>query len=181
MLEGFVADAKICGRLLKIDEEIAAGVKAKGCVRCGGRLDRADYERKPREGVFVTRMEGFSRRISLCCSRDGCRARNTPPSVRFLGRRVYLAVTVVAAVIVTNLLARAAIIRRASGVPTRTVRRWATWFRADLVATAMFAVAGARFSPSLDCERLPMSLFERFVGDDSERMVLTLRWLLPWS
>jgi hypothetical protein len=33
--------------------------------------------------------------LSLCCSRDGCRRRMTPPSVRFLGRRVYLGAVLV--------------------------------------------------------------------------------------
>lgn len=33
--------------------------------------------------------------MSLCCAR--CRKRRTPPSVRFLGRRVYLAAVVVLA------------------------------------------------------------------------------------
>jgi len=28
--------------------------------------------------------------LSFCCDRDGCRKRVTPPSVRFLGRKVYL-------------------------------------------------------------------------------------------
>ena len=34
-------------------------------------------------------------RFSFCCDRDGCRKRVTPPSVRFLGRRVYLGAVVI--------------------------------------------------------------------------------------
>ena len=34
-------------------------------------------------------------RLSFCCDRDGCRKRVTPPSVRFLGRKVFLAVAVI--------------------------------------------------------------------------------------
>ena len=34
-------------------------------------------------------------RFSFCCSRDGCRKRKTPPSLRFLGRKVYVAAMVV--------------------------------------------------------------------------------------
>jgi hypothetical protein len=33
-------------------------------------------------------------RFSFCCDRDGCRNRATPPSVRFLGRKVYLGAVV---------------------------------------------------------------------------------------
>ena len=39
--------------------------------------------------------EAFSRRFSLCCGRDGCRHRATPPSVRFLGGRVYVGAVVI--------------------------------------------------------------------------------------
>jgi hypothetical protein len=35
------------------------------------------------------------RRFSFCCAVDGCRRRATPPSLRFLGRKVYLAAVVV--------------------------------------------------------------------------------------
>ena len=34
-------------------------------------------------------------RLSFCCAVDGCRTRATPPSLRFLGRKVYLATIVV--------------------------------------------------------------------------------------
>ena len=34
-------------------------------------------------------------RLSFCCDRDGCRKRVTPPSVRFLGRKVYLGAIVI--------------------------------------------------------------------------------------
>jgi hypothetical protein len=45
--------------------------------------------------------ESFDRRFSLCCGREGCRRRATPPSVRFLGRRVYVgAVVIVASVLI---------------------------------------------------------------------------------
>ena len=30
-----------------------------------------------------------TKRFSFCCDQEGCRRRHTPPSVRFLGRRVY--------------------------------------------------------------------------------------------
>jgi hypothetical protein len=40
-------------------------------------------------------VEALSRRTSFCCHRDGCRERATPPSVVFLGRRVYAGAAVV--------------------------------------------------------------------------------------
>lgn len=53
-------------------------------------MHRADYDRKPRGGP-----EHWSERHSFCCDQDGCRRRHTPPSVRFLGRKVYVGFVVV--------------------------------------------------------------------------------------
>ena len=74
---------------------------AEPCRYCGGPLHRGDYPRKPRGGLSPSAAEAFGRRFSLCCGREGCRRRATPPSVRFLGRRVYVgAVVIVASAIV---------------------------------------------------------------------------------
>ena len=58
------------------------------------RLHRACYPRKPR-GVGGARDATYEHRLSFCCATDGCRRRITPPSVRFLGRKVYLGVIVI--------------------------------------------------------------------------------------
>src|SRR5258708_17558960 len=83
--------------LAEIDEETSRQVALGGCPACGGRLHRGDYPRKPRGGLLGIAGEVFSKRISLCCGRAGCRKRATPPSVRFLGRRIYLGAAVVLA------------------------------------------------------------------------------------
>ncbi len=75
--------------LLAVDEDLAAETRKKGCL-CGGRLHSANYLRKPR-GTPVQLPEPQRLRLSFCCDRDGCRKRATPRSVRFLGRKVYLA------------------------------------------------------------------------------------------
>jgi len=41
--------------------------------------------------IHDLRRTARSWRFSFCCARDGCRTRKTPPSFRFLGRKVYLA------------------------------------------------------------------------------------------
>ena len=79
--------------LLCIDQELAEELKAGGC-ECGGVLHRADYPRKPRGCLAEVRSQ-FESRWSFCCNR--CRKRSTSMSVRFLGRRGYLAVAVVIA------------------------------------------------------------------------------------
>ncbi len=184
MVHGMVADAKLCARLLEIDEAVAAEVQGLRCPHCGGRLDRGDFPRKPRGGAFAAAGEGFHRRISLCCAADGCRRRQTPPSVRFLGRRVYLGIVVLLASVIasTSPIASASTIRESTGVATRTVCRWVSWWRLTSISGALFTVAASRFVPALDLDRLPASLFERFViGSDHDRLVAAMRWMSPWS
>lgn len=74
--------------LLSLDQELAEEVRLGGCS-CGGVLHRADFRRKPRGGPPNLPAE-YCYRFSFCCNREGCRKRVTPPSVRFLGRKVYL-------------------------------------------------------------------------------------------
>src|ERR1700689_4417581 len=119
---------KIFQWVVEIDEETSRRVAAQGCPLCGGRLHRGDYPRKPRGGLLAVAGEVFSRRISLCCGRRGCRRRATPPSVRFLGRRVYLGVAVVLASMRLG-TATAPEVKRATGIPSRTVRRWGLFWQ----------------------------------------------------
>ena len=75
--------------LSRIDHEFAAETRAGRCPGCQGPLHAANYPRKPR-GCPAAVREEYSRRLSFTCGR--CDARSTSPSVRFAGRRVYLAV-----------------------------------------------------------------------------------------
>src|SRR5690606_40488518 len=90
-------DVQFLQCLEALDEAVAERVRVGRCRHCGGRLDRADYPRKPRGGSLAPGAEAWSKRLSLCCAQEGCRRRATPPSVRFLGRRVYAEVVVVLA------------------------------------------------------------------------------------
>jgi len=81
--------------LLALDTQAAQQTRLQGCLRCAGPLYAAHYARKPRGlGPDALKAGRYEVRLSLCCGREGCRARATPPSVRFLGRRVYAAVAV---------------------------------------------------------------------------------------
>ena len=82
-------DTRLYDYLLAIDHELAGHARRVGCPRCGGRLDSATYPRKPRGGASRFGAE-HSRRLRFCCA--ACHKRVTPPSVRFLGRRVYKAI-----------------------------------------------------------------------------------------
>ena len=115
-------DDKFFHWLLQIDEATCQKVAAQGCAECRGRLHRADYPRKPRGGLLELTGEVFSRRFSLCCGREGCRRRATTPSVRFLGRRVYLGVVVLLASVMMCALAASVVVRETQ-IPGRTLGR----------------------------------------------------------
>ena len=90
MCHALLRDATLYDVLLKVDRDLAAEAKAARCS-CGGTLHSARYPRKPRGGPDPLDPE-YGHRLSFCCAVDGCRQRVTPPSVRYLGRRVYLGV-----------------------------------------------------------------------------------------
>lgn len=173
MSHAWAPDGKLWSRLSKLDEELAAEVSRGGCRRCGGRLDRADYPRKPR-GPLGESEERYCRRISFCCA--ACRRRTTPPSVRFLGRKVYVGAVVVASCV--RLLLGAGDLL---GVAARTVGRWLSFWRDELVAAPFWRAARGRLMPPVDDERLPLSLLERFGGLGLDGMVKVLTFVAPMT
>jgi hypothetical protein len=164
-----VLPGELFARLCAIDEAVAAEVRAGGCGHCGGALDHGDYPRKVR-GLPAAQEEAWSRRISWCCRR--CRLRTTPPSVRFLGRRVYAAPWVVVA-------AAYDAATRALGAPARTVRRWSAWWRTAFVATGLWRDVRGRLLPPVDDAALPGSLLARFAGPVVDQVVALLRLVAP--
>jgi hypothetical protein len=176
-----LADARFFSLLLDVDGDLAAQTRTARCA-CGGPLYVAHFARKPR-GARGVLPPGFERRFSFCCGRDGCRRRATPPSVRFLGRKVYLAVTVV---LVTALRhgpspARLAALRQALGVEPATVARWRTWWREAFAPSPFGRSLRARLLAAFDPGRLPGSLLEAFAGSPLEQLVALLGMLAPIS
>jgi len=164
--------------LEQLDDEMARRVAAGGCPRCEGPLHRSDFDRKPRGGLIASAGEAFVRRFSLCCGREGCRKRATPPSVRFLGRRVYLGAVVIVASIVALALREAGEIRRRTGVPARTTRRWLGWWQGPYLDTEVFVTICARLI-GVEVGRVPASIVDRLAGTPTERVQGLLAWLLP--
>ncbi len=82
-------------------------------------------------------------RTSFCCAR--CRKRVTPPSVRFLGRRVYLGAIVVLACVLRQWPTpwRVARLGEVLGVSRDTLARWHRWWRDVFVRTAFWKAAVA--------------------------------------
>jgi hypothetical protein len=166
-------------QLEQLDAAIAAAVASGGCAACGGPLHRGDYARKPRGALLAAAGEAFVVRFSLCCGRDGCRQRALPPSLRFLGRRVYVGAAVIAASVVALAIQRASAARRATGVPARTLGRWSAWWRGPFTATAVFVAISSRLVPRLDTAMLPRSILDRLGGDALARVRRVLEQLAP--
>jgi hypothetical protein len=172
------SNASFPDALLALDRELARETKQRGCPRCASMLDIANYPRKPRGGPFELDAE-TSRRLSLCCRREGCRLRVTPPSVRFLGRRVYLSVVVLLCGVLRQgpMPWRVDALRRVVGADRRTLERWRRWWVERVGGSRAFEIGRANFMPPPDATALPRSLLDGFVGTGSERMVHALSWL----
>ena len=173
---------KVHGVLLALDERAAERVRVAGCPRCGGRLDVANYPRKVRGLSAEGETAGaYEMRFSLCCSRDGCRHRATPPSVRFLGRKVYaaLAVLLVSAGHAADTGSPPAIAVTRDAPSWATRRRYRSWWTVEFFATPWFAEMAGRFAEPLVAVDAPASLLERFVGSLSKRVTGLLRLVSP--
>jgi hypothetical protein len=169
-------DPRFFAVLLQIDREQAAQTQAAGCT-CAGRLHRANYPRKPR-GCLPEFRSSFDHRFSFCCS--ACRKRTTATSVRFLGRRVYLALVVVLSSSRHAGSNSAAPLLAGLAVARRTLERWRLWWRGAFMQTPLWLGACGAFMPPLDTEHLPAVLLERFIGADAlSRMSALLRFLTP--
>ena len=182
MCPNLLSDTRLYEALLKFDADLAAQARAGRCPWCGGGpLHSAKYERKPR-GALVALPAGYDERYSFCCGRDGCRHRVTPPSLRFLGRKVYLGVVVVVATMMRHGVsaARAATLRRAVGASRETLSRWRHWWTTLLPKTSFWTRARALFGTPVSAEELPASLLARFVApDDVGRILKLLDFIKP--
>ena len=149
MYASIVAEASSWSQLVEIDRQLQQATIARRCPWCQGALHVADHPRKPR-GLPLGLEELWSRRFNTCCG--SCRRRSMPPSVWFLGRRVYVGAIVVLATMFA-LVCRAA---------RRTLERWSAWWTQALPATTWWRQMRGRFDRPVDGPRLPASLLQRY-------------------
>lgn len=181
MYHELLSSASFLSYLRAVDEDLAAETRNKGCS-CGGHLHCANYPRKPR-GTPAQLPEPQRIRLSFCCDRDGCRKRTTPPSVRFLGRKVYLT----AIVILISAMRQGPSPRRVRELSTHfgadesTIIRWQTFWREHFPQTPFWKVARASFLTVGEIVSLPYSLVDAFLRHHPPRegWILLLRFLSP--
>ena len=168
-------DQQLHQLLEKVDLDLAEQAHQQGCLFCGGKLHRADYDRKPRGGPE------WDYRYSFCCAREGCRRRRTPESVRFMGRRVYagLVVVLVSALVHGLKPERVARLREALGIERRTLERWHQWWLVTFVESSFGRAARARFLPPLCPRTRPGLLGLSFQVQRRDRRLALLRFLAP--
>jgi hypothetical protein len=103
--------------------------------------------------------------------------------VRFLGRKVYLAVVVllVAAMRHGPTPRRVRALAAHFGADRRTIARWQVFWRDTFPSTPFWKVARARLAPDIDLTALPRVLLDAFLRgpDDSGGWERLLRFLAP--
>lgn len=177
MCHALLQDPAFFRFLQRIDEELAAETRLGRCRRCAGVLHSADYPRKPR-GCPASVVEDYSSRYSFTCG--VCEKRATPASVRFLGRRVYLAVVLMLVSPRGGVKARA--LCELLTIPARTLDRWRTWWTQDFSRTPFWQSMRERFAVPVETTQLPQSLLARFDEDiAADRMMQSLRFISPLS
>jgi hypothetical protein len=122
----------------------------------------------------------YSSRLSFCCA--VCRKRATSLSVRFLGRRVYLALAVVL-VSGSRTASTSTGVRLGAelGVARQTLQRWQAWWVEQFPLTPLWRATCARFMPPVLEAHLPVELIARFAGPAHEALLRLLIWLSPVS
>jgi len=178
-LQEILADKRFYELLLGFDRQIAAAAHEGRCQRCGAKLHCGSFTRKPR-GVPVGLGPEHRERFSFCCAARNCRKRETPGSLRFLGRKVFLGAMVVLISAMQSGLnpARMKRLKALVGVSRRTVVRWRDWW-CRAFAESPFWRAHRALAPTASTADLPASLLQSFDGTIERQLILLLRFLVP--
>jgi hypothetical protein len=178
-IQNILADKRFYELLLGFDRQIADAAHEGRCQRCGAKLHCGSYERKPR-GVPAGLGAEHRERFSFCCAARECRKRETPESLRFLGRKVFLGAMVVLISAMQSGLtpARLRTVQELVGVSQQTVVRWREWWCRVFTDSPFWRAHGA-FVPPVTTADLPASLLRRFAGAVEQQLVSLLRFLAP--
>lgn len=175
-MEQLLQDRRLYDFLEQVDKEFTSQAQSGGCDHCRSVLHRGDFERKPRGPG-----PAWEKRHSLCCCQDGCRKRKTPPSVRFLGRKVYLGVVVVLVSAMMHGASESRLKRLQQMLPIdrRTLKSWRQWWAETFVQSAFWKAMRGRFRRPIDPEQMPLGLVEAFDAHQVEGLVKLMKFLSP--
>ena len=178
-IEEILRDTRFYELLLGFDRQIAETAHADRCPKCGAALHWGSWERKSRGGP-VGLGPRHRLRFSLCCAADGCRKRETPGSLRFLGRKVYFGAMVVLISAMQSGLnpVRMKRLKELVGVSRRTVLRWRDWW-CTVFAMSPFWRVHRGFAPAASTADLPASFLQSFAGAIEQQLISLLRFLAP--
>ena len=145
--------ARFFAFVLSLDKQLAEDLKIKGCVFCKGALHFSCYQRKSRSPFDTPLPDGWDTFFSLCCSKEGCRRRSRPLSIRYAGLSPHSA----GVLLLCNLLrtggAQRSIVTlcKELKVSERTVRRWLRFWKVACLQTKWWRELAGRFCLSGSC------------------------------
>ena len=179
MYHSLLIDAIFYNSLLALDRLIAEQVRQFGCLFCHGNLHQSHYLRKPR-GVPDGTHSDYPIRFSFCCGTEGCRKRFTPPSMRFLSRKVYSSTLIFLVFMLKSktdeLKVEELNLLLGTSLSVETVRRWRNFWVREVSQSRTWK--SAAFSHVM-AQALPVSLLDVFQQDLNISLKSTLKWMLP--
>lgn len=179
MYHSQLTSATFYNSLLVFDRIIAEQVRQSGCLFCHGNLHQSHYPRKPR-GVPSGTHDVYVIRFSYCCGNEGCRKRFTPPSMRFLSRKVYSSVVIFLVFLLKSKTDESKVEELnwllGTGLSVETVRRWRHFWLKEVSQSRIWKRAA--FSHSM-AQTLPVSLLNKFKQALNTPLEMALKWILP--
>jgi hypothetical protein len=166
--------------LQQLDLDAITKAKADPCAFCGGQLDRSDIPRKPRGAVLDLEEKVY--KYSLCCREEGCRRRNTPASLRFMGRKVFLGFFILFASSLPSKREGDSILKISGEleVSPQTLTRWLKYWREQFKMTPFWRREQGLFTPPYE-DNFACLLISRFnvVETNHDSWAKLLNFLAP--
>jgi len=179
MYHPLLTDARFHNSLFDLDRLIAEQVRQEQCRLCHGNLHQSHFLRKPR-GVPKDTHPDYSVRFSYCCGAEGCRKRFTPPSMRFLSRKVYSSVVIILIFLLKPETdgSRIEMLNQLLGttLSIETLRRWRYFWTKDLPQTHTWKRLAFSYTQA---QHLPVSLLKCFEQSGERALKMGLKLILP--
>ena len=179
MYHPLLTDARFHNSLFDLDRLIAEQIRQKQCRLCHGNLHQSHFLRKPR-GVPEDTHPDYSIRFSYCCGTEGCRKRFTPPSMRFLSRKVYSSVVIILIFLLKPETDESRIekinVLLGTTLSIETLRRWRHFWIKELPQTHTWKRLAFSYTHA---QNLPVSLLTLFEQSGEQALIMGLKLILP--